>query len=182
MADGRARGLPFLSEQPVIFGGLRAAFLHPQCVSGLLVEFVENLHTWGGTSSDPGIEGVGRISGFGVAVRDVDAAAAEYATRLGAEISERCWNEALGAHVRHASFSGIRFELLPSTAARVDDVKLASDRQGLHHVILQVRRPQAFSAIRNPPEDDERLATSGAFLTDPGACHGVMFEVHADEA
>jgi hypothetical protein len=72
---------------------------------------------------------------------------------------------------------------LPSTAARIDDAKLASDRQGLHHVILLVRRPQAFSAIRNPPKIDQRPdATSGAFLTDPRACHGVMFEINADEA
>jgi methylmalonyl-CoA/ethylmalonyl-CoA epimerase len=183
LAEGHARGLRFLPEEPVLLGGLRAVFLHPACLSGLLVEFVENLHTWRATGADAELDGAGRIAGFGVAVKDVDAAASEYEAVLGAEISERCWNEALGTHVRHASLSGIRFELLPSAAARIDGAKLASDRQGLHHVILKVRRPQAFSAIRNPPKIDQRPDDpSGAFLTDPRACHGVMFEIIPDEA
>lgn len=180
LSDGRSRGLPFLSKEPVLFAGLRAAFLHPGCLSGLLVEFVENLHTWGATSCDPGIESVGRISGFGVAVRDVETAASQYATLLGADISERCWNETLGAHVRYASLSGIRFELLPSTASLVEDSKLDGDRQGLHHVSLEVRRPEAFAAVRKQSQGHNSAEPDGAFFTDPRACRGVMFEIHAN--
>jgi methylmalonyl-CoA/ethylmalonyl-CoA epimerase len=180
IAEGRARGVPFLSQEPVLLGGLRAAFLHPGCLSGLLVEFVENLHTWGTTSPDADLESAGRITGFGVAVRDVDAAASEYAAVLGAEISQRCWNETLGAHVRHASLGGIRFELLPSTASLVESAKLDRDRQGLHHVCLHVRRPEAFAAIRNHSENRASAKADSAFFTDPRACHGVMFEIHSN--
>lgn len=179
ISEGRARGLPFLSDEPVLLGELRAAFLHPGCLSGLLVEFVENLHTWGSADPDAGLAGVGRITGFGVAVRDVDAAASEYATVLGADISERCWNEELGAQVRRASLNGIQFELLPSAAARIETAKLDSDGQGLHHVSLHVRRPAAFAAIRKQSNSGGSDADS-AFFTDPRACHGVMFEIHAD--
>jgi methylmalonyl-CoA epimerase len=182
ISEGRSRGLPFLPEEPVMLADLRAVFLHPRCLSGLLVEFVENAHSWGATSSEAELEqGAGRISGFGVAVGDIDAAASEYATVLGADISDRYWNEKLGAYVRHASLSGIRFELLPSAVSRIETAKLDSDKQGLHHVSLQVRRPEAFAAIRKHSEGLRGSAEAGnAFLTEPRACHGVMFEIHAD--
>jgi methylmalonyl-CoA epimerase len=181
IAPCRARGLPILSEEPVLLGGVRAAFLHPGCLSGLLVEFVENLHSWGAIQQDGKPEpDIGRITGFGVAVRDVDAAASDYASVLGAEISESCWNERRGAKVRHALVNGIRFELFPSAAAQSDGAKRDGAGQGLHHVCLAVRDPEGFAPIRKRSVVPGHAMTGGAFLTEPIACHGVMFEIHAD--
>jgi methylmalonyl-CoA epimerase len=177
----RAHGLPILSEEPVLLGGVRAAFLHPGCLSGLLVEFVENLHSWGAAGQDGAPEReIGRITGFGVAVRDVDAAASDYERVLGAEISAPCWNAQRGAEVRHALINGIRFELFPSTAAQIDRAKLDGGGQGLHHVCLAVREPEAFAAIAKPSAAHGNAESGGAFLTEPTASHGVMFEIHAD--
>jgi methylmalonyl-CoA epimerase len=170
IAQCRARGLPVLSDEPVLLGGLRAAFLHPGCLSGLLVEFVENLHAWSiapGADVRPNAE---RVSGFAVVVGDVDAAAADYVRVLGATISEPHWNALLGGPARYASIGGIRFELVASTASRIDPARLSGHRQGLHHVCLEVRDPQAFLPSRGGGAETP-------FLTDPAACHGVAFEI-----
>lgn len=178
IASCRARGLPVTSEEPVLLGGLRAAFLHPCCMSGLLVEFVENVETWGKT--DPrDLQDIGRVSGFGVAVKDVDAAVPDYARVLGAEISDRQWNDALGAHVRFASVGNTRFELIPSSAMANDSVQRTSDRQGLRHVSLEIQEPEARDALRKLSVSADSVRPGAVFLTDPSACHGVMFEVHA---
>ena len=180
IAQCHQRGLPILSDEPVLLGGLRAAFLHPACLSGLLVEFVENLHGWPLAHAHGRPErDIGRISGFGVAVKDVDAAALQYAAVLGAEISERRWNEQIRAHVRHAWLNGIRFEIFPVEASR--PASLGGDGQGLHHVCLDVRQPNALASIRLPTPA-RGAAEAEVFHTDPRACHGVMFEIHADAA
>ena len=174
IASCRARGLPVTSEEPVLLGGLRAMFLHPGCMSGLLVEFVENVETWGRT--DPrDLHDIGRVSGFGVAVKDVDRAAADYAKVLGAEISGRQWSETLGAHVRFADVGDIRFELVPSSAP----ARLASGREGLRHVSLDIRDPEARDALRRLSLPADTGGPDAAFLTDPCACHGVPFQVRA---
>lgn len=178
IAQCRSRGLPILSNEPVLLGGLRAAFLHPGCLSGLLVEFVENLHTWSSIAPDAGAKerkNARRISGFGVAVTDVDAAAASYADILGAEISAPHWNEMLDGRACYAFLNGIRFELIASTASRIDPARLSHHRQGLHHVCLEVQNPEAFSPRCD--HDGIRRRAGTPFLTDPAACHGVAFEI-----
>lgn len=183
IAECRARGLPILSDEPVLLGELRAAFLHPACISGLLIEFVEKLHGWHEELPLPGqkpAQQAGSIAGFGIAVADVDKAAAEYAEVLGAGISELRWNGLLGTHVRHASVADLTFELLPSAASLLDAVSLGSDLQGLHHVSLEVEEPEAFIDIRRPSgKATENAETGDAFFTEPSACHGVMFEIRA---
>ena len=175
IAQCRARGLPILSDEPVLLGGLRAAFLHPGCMAGLLVEFVENLHGWGGAAPAPD---AGRVSGFGVVVRDVDAAASSYANILGATVADRHWNAALGGHARYARVGAIRFELISGAAERIGSARLSGNRQGLHHVCLDVRNPEAFWPLRARGGDHAAAGASAPFLTDPAACHGVAFEIH----
>lgn len=178
IASCRARGLAFTSDEPVLLEGLRAAFLHPECLSGLLVEFVENLHNWGPTENGRRKD-IGRISGFGVAVKDIDAAASNYSRVLGADISDRSWNERLAAQVRFANVSDVRFELIPSSALENTGYRPASDWQGLRHVCLEIFERQDFNALSERSRGRRSDDMEAMFLTDPTVCHGVAFEVHA---
>lgn len=178
IASCRAKGLSLTSNEPIQLGGLRAAFLAPYCLSGLLVEFVENLHNWLPASDRPRKD-IGRVSGFAVAVSDIDAAASDYSRVLGAEISDRSWNERLATHVRFASVSNVRFELIPSSAFENWESQPARARQALRHVCLEVFERGAFTSLRAVSDRRSKNDRVSAFLTDPAACHGVTFEVHA---
>lgn len=178
IASCRARGLAFTSDEPVLLEGLRAAFLHPECLSGLLVEFVENLHNWGPIENGRRKD-IGRVSGFGVAVRDIDAAASDYSRVLGAAISDRSWNEQLTTHVRFATVSDVQFELIPSSALEHPGTSLAGNWQGLRHVCLDVFERKDFNALRGRSGNLRGSDRETVFLTDPSVCHGVAFEVHA---
>lgn len=174
ISNCRARGVPVLSDEPVLLGGLRAAFLHPECMSGLLVEFVENQHGWEAVETDGVETDFGRIVGFGMAVGNVDVAAAAFSNVLGADISARIWCDRAGDHIRRATIGGVRFDLLPTTAQ-------SGGGSGLRHVSLAVRDPEAFDAVRDPSIIDGAAGSDGGFLTDPAACHGVAFEILPQE-
>jgi methylmalonyl-CoA epimerase len=177
----RSRGLPLTSREPVLLAGLRAAFLHPSCLSGLLVEFVENLHDWAyepPAANDPWKGGAARVSGFGVAVKDLDNAARQYEAVLGAEISELCHDERLGADVRLAAVGNTQFELMPPVASRVAQGRLDADGQGLHHVCLH-SGDTSSRALTADRANGSGVTEGRPYLTDPAACCGVMFDIRA---
>jgi methylmalonyl-CoA/ethylmalonyl-CoA epimerase len=178
IASCRAKGLSFTSNEPILLEGLRAAFLAPSCLSGLLVEFIENPHNWFPAAERPRKD-IGRISGFAVAVDDIDAAAFDYSRVLGAAISDRSWNERLATHVRFASVNDVRFELIPSSAFENCEIQPARDRQVLRHVCLEVFERNDFTSLRAVSESQSGDDREITFLTDPAVCHGVTFEVHA---
>ena len=94
MAHFRERGIPPLSAEPVLLENLKAFFLPPRCLSGVLVEFIENLHTWvdgvplpapdSNPTAKAGLLAQTEVAGFGVLVQDLGAAAASFAAILGA--------------------------------------------------------------------------------------------------
>ena len=178
VAACRARGATFTSDESVLLEGLRAAFLRPECLSGLLVEFVENLHNWSPIEESRRRD-IGRVSGFGVAVSDLDAAASDYARLLGAVISDRSWNEHLSTYVRFAMVSDVRLELVPASALSNPGSQPMGGRNGLRHVCLNVFDRKDFNLLRGQSGYASNGDTEASFLTDPAMCHGVPFKVQA---
>lgn len=176
VAACKSRGATFTSDKPVALEGLRAAFLRPEYLSGLLVEFVENSHNWS-PIEERRRKDIGRVSGFGVAVNDLDAAASGCARLLGAVISDRSWNQHLSTYVRFAMVSDVRIELVPSSAFPSSGTQPIGGQSGLRHVCLDVFDRKDFNLLRGQSVNARSGNTVGGFLTDPSVCHGVAFEV-----
>jgi len=121
----------------------------------------------------------------GVAVADLDAAIATYATLLGATVEHRSLVADQGVEAASLLVGGSRVELLAPTAEDTPVGRFLAKRgEGMHHVAYDVEDVQA--ALRE-------LETAGAELIDehprqglfglqvafvhPSAVHGVLTEV-----
>ena len=157
--DMRGRGLPVLSERPLPIDNLKAFFLHPRCLAGVLVEFVEGLHPWpqdstpvaGAATDTDGVLAGGTIVGIGARVADLQAAGRAFADVLGADC----------AAPRPAACFGARTMLCRVGDFEATLIEDAAGRPGLDHVCLAVPDLDA-SLDRLRREGRSRIATYDA--------------------
>lgn len=176
LAAFRRRGVPVLSEEPVRFDNLKAFFLRPDCLGGVLVECVENLHGWIEGEPLPALSCAPHevdVGGLGIEVRDLEGAASSFGDLLGADIgpirsdSGRCFR------ARTARVANVELNL----------VERPGSKRALHHVLLRVasmdrtvaRLERAGVGWLDAPAE-WRLQEPSVF-TDPDSFHGVAFQL-----
>ena len=184
MAALHARGIPTLSDEPVRLDNLRAFFVPPGCLAGVLVEFVENLHTWvkgqplpppGFFESNPRSPGQRlRVQGFGVHVADLESAMQSFANVLGAKNSGVFVDAELQVRACLSRVANVEFKLMEP---------LAAGGRALQHVRVQADDPDAVMAhlrangIRFLEHGFATAGSAIARFTDPASCNGVVFEI-----
>jgi methylmalonyl-CoA epimerase len=127
----KQRGIPVLSDKVVLTANLKAFFLHPACLGGILVEFVEGVHPWldGVTHQiDPLRPGIAahRITAIGLRVKNLEATSSAFINIMGSDSSPP----------RNVSHLG-----QPASVQRVGDIDLVlfeSSSSGIDHVRLEV--------------------------------------------
>jgi methylmalonyl-CoA/ethylmalonyl-CoA epimerase len=127
----KERGVPVLSDKVILTANLKAFFLHPACLGGILVEFVEGIHPWleGVTHQiDPLRHGIAvhRITAIGLRVKSLAVTSTEFMNIMGTDLTT----------TRIASHLG-----QPANVLRVGDIDLVlieSSNSGIDHVRLEV--------------------------------------------
>jgi methylmalonyl-CoA/ethylmalonyl-CoA epimerase len=194
LAHFKAKGVPVLSEAPIVIANLKAFFLAPACLAGVLVEFIENLHPWLDGVKRPANDAAlgsaqaltsATIEAAGVLVPDLTAAITAYEDVLGAVSSAPQVLAALGVMASRCRVANFEFTLMQPHPDLPQSPALAARRAGLHHVSLRVgdldgavARLQAAGIPRV-----EACAANGRGLRsvfmDPLKLHGVMLELAA---
>lgn len=186
-ADGalnafREHGIAVLSDEPIRLDNLKAFFLAPQCLAGVLVEFIENLHRWTpeGPLPSPGAphaQGLVEVRGFGVAVPDLEAAVLSFESVLGACSGPIVAEGA--ARVCRSRVANVEFTLVQGSAG----APRARPARALHHVQLQtgdleqLQQRLTSEGVRFIEPQGPWSRTGASLLTDPADYHGVSFEI-----
>lgn len=193
MAAFRARGVPTLSDEPGRLDNLQAFFLPPRCLSGVLVEFIQNLHTWidaqplpplgfhGSMALPPGQRV--RVQGFGVQVADLESAAQSFASVLGGRNSSVFIDVDLQVRACYSRVANVEFKLMEPIGSDHTSPVLVARRSALQHVRLQADDPNAV--VTNFRSEGvrviDRAVSSGENpfprFTDPASCNGMVFEI-----
>ncbi len=193
MAHFRERGVQVLSSDPVLLGNLKGFFLSPRCLSGVLVEFIENLHTWvdgvplpapgSHLTAVPDLVGQPEVVGFGILVPDIGSAASSFAAVLGAKNSEIFHDHYLGVRACFSTVANVEFKLMEKLGNYIHSPIMADRGRALHHVRLRVQNLERlidkFSGYRIKfiePSTKLRGEPQSIF-THPDSFHGVMFEL-----
>ena len=193
MAHYRELGIPPLSAEPVLLDNLKACFLPPRCLGGVLVEFIENLHTWVdgvplpapelNLATDPGTLAGAEVVGFGVLVQDLGAAAASFAAVLGAVNSDTFRDPELGVNACYSRVANVEFRLMAEIDNHMRSPIIAARGDGLHHVRLRVNDLERFvselssDGIGFVQPYIKRRGERQSVFTSPDSFNGVMYEI-----
>lgn len=191
MAHFQERGIPPLSGEPVLLENLKAFFLPPRCLNGVLVEFVENLHTWIDgmplptpdlpLAAVPYLVGQVEVAGFGILVQDIGSAASSFANVLGARNSEIFQDCDFGVRTCFSRVANVEFKLMEGSGR--SPIIAAVRGRALHHVRLCVhdleRIADKFSEekIQFIQPFRKWRGKQPSIFTHPDSFHGVMFEI-----
>lgn len=193
MAHFRERGVPPLSAEPVLLENLKAFFLPPRCLGGVLVEFIENLHAWVDgvplptpdlhRDAVPDAAGQTEVAGFGILVPDIAAAAASFAAVLGAVKSETFQDRELGVNACYCRVANVEFKLMAEFDNHMRSPIIAARGRGLHHVRLRARDLERLAGelskegIGFIQPNAKRRGERQSIFTDPDSFNGVMYEI-----
>lgn len=192
IAHFKAMGVPVLSDAPVRLANLRAFFLHPACLNGVLVEFVENLHPWldgvaAPEPAGPALQPLGittaRITGIGIRVSDLAASAAAFQRVLGAAVAPARAIADLGVDASLCRVGNVDLMLMQAGPA-ADPASLPGHADnGLHHVSMAVGSiGQALTALEAAGGSGRQFRRSGVdgrecvFIDHP-RLHGTLLEL-----
>jgi len=192
IAHFKAKGVPVLSDAPVRLANLRAFFLHPACLNGVLVEFVENLHPWldGVTAPRPtgpaplplGIT-TARITGIGIRVSDLAASAAAFQRVLGAKVAPARSIADLGVHASICRVDNVDLILMQAVPGADPEFLPGPADIGIHHVSMEVGSiDQALTALEAAGGPSRQWRRSGIYggesvFVDHPRLHGTLIEL-----
>lgn len=181
-----------INEEPVLEHGLKAVFLHPSSLGGVLIELIEGDPAWVGGGAlpenlqgkrDPGETGVEGIMEIGIVVSDLESSLTRYSELFMGTSSGIMDLDNLGIRIGHCRVGNVYLKLMEAKYANnYLRMSLSKDTPGLHHVTLKAKNilqelhrleVRGFSLVVS---EDQSSRTRSIFV-EPGCISGVCVQL-----